>query len=86
MNYIQPVAAEDEYECAYAARVRRQWSEEHGRIDFGRILGQVPVLSHLYVCGPSAFLESAVDAATTLGWPVERIHMESFALVRSFVP
>jgi vanillate O-demethylase ferredoxin subunit len=71
--------------CAYAARVRRQWSEEHDRIDFGRILGQVPVLSHLYVCGPSAFMESAVAAATTLGWPVERIHMESFAIVRSFV-
>lgn len=65
-------------ERPYAARVKCHWSEELGRIDFGRTLRQVPRLSHLYVCGPAAFIDSAVAAATTAGWPVERIHLESF--------
>lgn len=65
-------------ERPYAARVKCHWSEELGRIDFERILRQVPRLSHLYVCGPVAFIDSAVAAATTAGWPVDRIHLESF--------
>ena len=72
--------------CAYAARVRRHWSEEHGRIDFERVLSRVAHLSHLYLCGPAAFIASAVGAATRCGWPITRIHLECFTTARSFVP
>lgn len=63
---------------SYATRVKYHWSEEQGWIDFVRILRRVPVLSQLYVCGPVGFVDCAVAAATTAGWPVERIQLESF--------
>jgi vanillate monooxygenase ferredoxin subunit len=63
-----------------ASRVRFHWSESDGRLDFARLLARAPALSRLYVCGPSAFIQSAVAAAARLGWPSDRLHVESFSL------
>jgi vanillate monooxygenase ferredoxin subunit len=68
--------------CSYGARVRRHWSEESGRIGFEQVFARVPALSHLYLCGPGSFIDSAVAAATKLGWPLERLHLESFRPVQ----
>jgi predicted ferric reductase len=40
----------------------------------------VPDISRrdLYVCGPPGYVDAVVDAARTLGTPVDRIHRESF--------
>jgi ferredoxin-NADP reductase len=34
---------------------------------------------HLYVCGPSGFIQAVRDTATSNGWPVEAIHFELFS-------
>ncbi|MGE2835059.1 PDR/VanB family oxidoreductase [Mycobacterium sp. SMC-4] len=41
-------------------------------------LGDQPLGTHLYVCGPAAFIESVTAAATMHGWPQSRIHVERF--------
>lgn len=34
--------------------------------------------SHLYVCGPAAFMETVLDQAREHGWPEARLHSEAF--------
>ncbi|WP_058389464.1 PDR/VanB family oxidoreductase [Roseomonas mucosa] len=35
--------------------------------------------SHLYVCGPAAFMEAALTIAVAAGWAPERLHREYFS-------
>ncbi|MBB3604600.1 ferredoxin-NADP reductase [Mycolicibacterium sp. BK556] len=37
-----------------------------------------PFGTHLYLCGPSQFIDDVVVAATDLGWRASRIHVEHF--------
>ncbi len=41
-------------------------------------LASQPFGTHVYVCGPSQFIDDVVTAATGLGWPPSRIHVEHF--------
>lgn len=41
-------------------------------------LADQPFGTHLYVCGPTGFIESVSHAAAELGWPPSRIHVEHF--------
>lgn len=41
-------------------------------------LADQPFGTHLYVCGPSSFIEYVIGAAAELGWPASRIHLEHF--------
>ncbi|NTY58606.1 2Fe-2S iron-sulfur cluster-binding protein [Mycolicibacterium sphagni] len=41
-------------------------------------LASQPFGTHVYVCGPSQFIDDVVTAATALGWPPSRIHVEHF--------
>lgn len=41
-------------------------------------LADQPLGTHLYVCGPAAFIDVVTGAATALGWPPSRIHVEHF--------
>lgn len=50
-----------------------------GRPKLQDLIGSPRHGRHLYLCGPSAFLEGAVQAATELGWPQEAVHLERFA-------
>jgi vanillate monooxygenase ferredoxin subunit len=69
----------DRLRCSSAAsRVNFHWSEAQGRLDFTRVLSRAPTLSHLYVCGPGAFIDAAFTAASRLGWASERLHAETF--------
>lgn len=34
--------------------------------------------THLYVCGPAAFMDSVLGQARDLGWPEARLHSEAF--------
>ncbi len=43
-------------------------------------LGDQPLGTHLYVCGPSAFMADVTAMAATLGWPPSRIHVERFGI------
>jgi vanillate O-demethylase ferredoxin subunit len=35
--------------------------------------------NHLYVCGPSGFLEYVLERATACGWPASQLHREYFS-------
>ena len=41
-------------------------------------LADQPFGTHLYVCGPASFIDDVTGAATRLGWPDSRIHLEHF--------
>ena len=55
-----------------------------GRIEFMRridsVLTSQPFGTHLYVCGPSGFMDGVVAAAAESGWPPSRIHLERFGV------
>ncbi|MGK2883016.1 MAG: PDR/VanB family oxidoreductase [Mycobacterium sp.] len=39
-----------------------------------------PFGTHMYVCGPTDFMDSVTAAAVALGWPQSRIHLERFGI------
>jgi len=43
-----------------------------------KVLGDQPLGTHLYVCGPATMIEATLDLAGELGWPGSRVHAERF--------
>ncbi|CAN5728327.1 PDR/VanB family oxidoreductase [soil metagenome] len=43
-------------------------------------LGDQPLGTHLYVCGPASFMADVSAMAVELGWPPSRIHVERFGI------
>jgi vanillate O-demethylase ferredoxin subunit len=52
---------------------------ESRRLDAQAAIGMPEPGRHLYVCGPTGFMEWILGAARVLGWPEERLHREYFA-------
>lgn len=48
------------------------------KIDLPGILAQCTADTHLYVCGPTGFIDFVLAAAKSNGWPSERLHLEYF--------
>ncbi|MCX2932232.1 PDR/VanB family oxidoreductase [Mycobacterium sp. CVI_P3] len=48
------------------------------RAELAPTLAAQPFGTHVYICGPSQFIDDVVTAATGLGWPASRIHVEHF--------
>ena len=49
------------------------------KADIPALLAHPDPGTHLYVCGPSGFLEFVIDSARKLGWNESNIHYEYFA-------
>jgi ferredoxin-NADP reductase len=49
------------------------------RFDIERVLNLQPAHTHLYVCGPTGFIDAVLETARGLGWPEQRLHSERFA-------
>jgi vanillate monooxygenase ferredoxin subunit len=49
------------------------------RLDLTGTLARAPQDSHLYVCGPTGFMDAVLTAARAAGWAEERLHREYFA-------
>jgi len=47
-------------------------------LNMKRCIGAAALGDHLYVCGPSAMLDSALDIAAGQGWPAAQVHFERF--------
>lgn len=63
----------------YRGRLHFHWSEDvGGRIDFARCFSRLSPLSHIYLCGPSGFMQNAIGVAHQTGVSNERLHFESF--------
>ncbi|MFI6358597.1 PDR/VanB family oxidoreductase [Streptomyces sp. NPDC050743] len=43
-----------------------------------KVLGDQPVGTHLYVCGPPGMIDHVLARASALGWPESRLHFERF--------
>ncbi|MDE2240697.1 MAG: oxidoreductase, partial [Rhodospirillales bacterium] len=47
-------------------------------LNLHELLAKQKLDTHLSVCGPESFMNLAVTAAKSLGWPAAKIHLESF--------
>ena len=48
------------------------------KLDLPAVLAAAPAGTHLYVCGPSGFIDFVMNTARAAGWPAERLHLEYF--------
>lgn len=49
------------------------------KLDAAALLASPEAGSHLYVCGPSGFMNHVIDTAQHAGWPANQVHREFFA-------
>lgn len=49
------------------------------RLDLAQVLGNQPLGSHVYACGPQNLLDALRAQAAALGWADKRVHWEAFA-------
>jgi len=45
-----------------------------------RALTNQPLGTHLYLCGPTSFMDDVTARAVDLGWPASRVHVEHFGI------
>ena len=74
--YLQRMAA-----SAFAARVHHHFddADPSQRLNLEATLAQAPAGTHLYVCGPTGFMDAVLNAARAAGWAEERLHREYFS-------
>jgi len=48
------------------------------RLDLQALLGNQPLGTHMYVCGPGSMVVAVLETARNLGWPESHIHSEQF--------
>src|SRR5882757_1990756 len=54
---------------------------ESQKLDINRVLATPKADVHLYVCGPTGFMNWVLGAAKQQGWPESQVHREYFAAV-----
>jgi vanillate O-demethylase ferredoxin subunit len=75
-------AFRDEIEAAaFAGRVSFHFDdgEPVQKFDADHVLTNSPSGTHLYVCGPSGFMNHVLGTARCLGWAEDQLHREYFA-------
>jgi vanillate O-demethylase ferredoxin subunit len=67
--------------AAFGERVRFHFDdgEPAEKFDAESVFSGAQPGTHLYVCGPSGFMDHVLETARRLGWPEERLHREYFA-------
>jgi vanillate O-demethylase ferredoxin subunit len=65
---------------AYAQRVQFHFDDGDAaqKLDLEKALGKPQAGTHIYVCGPTGFIDWVVKTAQQLGWPQEQVHLEYF--------
>lgn len=65
---------------SYAQRVQFHFDDGAAaqKLDLERALGQPHAGTHVYVCGPTGFIDFVVKTAERLGWSKEQVHLEYF--------
>ena len=48
------------------------------KLDLERAMGSPQAGTHVYVCGPTGFIDAVVKTAERLGWSKEQVHLEYF--------
>jgi ferredoxin-NADP reductase len=60
------------------AALRLQCSDTDGMLDIQALLAQQDADTQVYVCGPTPFINAAIQAARNLGWAEGRLRSEAF--------
>lgn len=60
------------------AAMRLQCSDTDGMLDIRALLAQQDAQTQVYVCGPTPFINAAIQAAKDLNWPEDRLRSEAF--------
>lgn len=60
-------------------RVHLHLSDEGSRADLPALMSTLPAGSHVYTCGPDAYMQSVMDAAEAAGMPEDARHLEYFS-------
>ncbi|RQR85308.1 oxidoreductase [Burkholderia sp. Bp9012] len=68
----------------FAASVHLHYDDgpQSQKFDLTALLEPGRFSAHLYVCGPTGFMDWTLDSARKAGWPEERLHREYFAGAR----
>ena len=66
--------------ASFSDRVHLHFDEEaDSRMDAAKVLAKPGPDLHLYVCGPSGFMQFVLDSAKAQGWSDGQLHREYFA-------
>jgi vanillate O-demethylase ferredoxin subunit len=67
-------------ESDFADRVHYHFDTEGAEqaLDLETVLTQAPPGVHIYVCGPTGFIDFVVGTARAKGWPADALHQEYF--------
>lgn len=68
-------------EIAPCSRFYFDDAPDSGRFDVAGVLQAAPPGTHLYICGPSGFIDVVLETARKAGWAEDRLHREHFAAV-----
>ena len=60
-------------------KVHLYYDSQSQLIDFEGLLGNQPLGTHVYVCGPAGMITHVTKTAQRLGWPDSHIHWEQFS-------
>lgn len=65
----------------FAERVSLHYDDgdDAQKLDIRQVLGRPEPGTHLYVCGPTGFMDWVLNSAAELGWPQAQVHREYFA-------
>ncbi len=64
----------------WAERVQVHVSDEGGRVDLAKVIGDHGEGHHLYTCGPDRYMNGVLETAAALGWPEASLHREYFSV------
>lgn len=78
-------AARSKGECAYYSEIRKRFriratfyfSKADNRLTAQRLF-ELPIGTHVYLCGPEPFIRQFMDTALAIGYPKNSIHHERF--------
>jgi vanillate O-demethylase ferredoxin subunit len=64
----------------FAARVQLHFDDGAAdqKFDAAAVLARPEAGTHIYICGPTGFIDYVTQAASRLGWPSEQVHLEYF--------
>jgi vanillate O-demethylase ferredoxin subunit len=69
---------------SYADRVHFHFDDGEAaqKLDLDAVLRQPASGTHIYVCGPTGFIDWVIKAAARLGWGKDQVHLEYFGAAK----
>ncbi|MAO49820.1 MAG: oxidoreductase [Pusillimonas sp.] len=65
---------------AFAGRVQFHFDngDDAQKLKLEEVLAEPQSGTHIYICGPTGFIDYVVNTAKAQGWPTEQVHLEYF--------